>query len=71
MVIGDGAVAFRDVLERSGALIPDDDSDLHRVTAVNHCRLGLKMRASDPATVRPSYLRLPDAELSRRAAVKR
>jgi tRNA threonylcarbamoyladenosine biosynthesis protein TsaB len=71
MAIGDGAVAFRDVLERSGALIPDDDSDLHRVTAVNTCRLGLKMRAGDPETVRPCYLRLPDAELSRRAAIKR
>jgi tRNA threonylcarbamoyladenosine biosynthesis protein TsaB len=70
LVIGDGAIAFRDALERSGAVIPDDDSDLHRVTAVNHCRLGLHMRASDPETVRPQYLRLPDAELSRRAAAK-
>ena len=39
LAIGDGALAFRQVLERSGAVIPDDDSQLHRVTATNHCRL--------------------------------
>lgn len=70
LAIGDGAVAFRDVLVPSGALIPDDDAALNRVTAVNHCRLGLLARASDPDGVLPDYLRLPDAELSRRAAIK-
>ena len=66
LAIGDGAVAFREVLERSGALIPDDSSDLHRVTAVNHCRLGLLATPSDPDAVRPEYLRLPDAEIARK-----
>jgi tRNA threonylcarbamoyladenosine biosynthesis protein TsaB len=66
LAIGDGAVAFRHVLERSGALIPDDGSDLHRVTAVNHCRLGLLADPSDPDAVRPEYLRLPDAEIARK-----
>jgi tRNA threonylcarbamoyladenosine biosynthesis protein TsaB len=70
LAIGDGAIAFRDVLERSGALIPDDDSDLHRVTAINHCRLGLLARASDADGVRPDYLRLPDAELARRSTTE-
>ena len=70
LAVGDGAVAFRDVLVPSGALIPDDNAALHRVTAVNHCRLGLLASASEPDGVLPDYLRLPDAELSRRAATK-
>ena len=66
LAIGDGAVAFRGVLERSGALIPDNGSELHRVTAVNHCRLGLIADPGNPDSVRPEYLRLPDAELARK-----
>jgi tRNA threonylcarbamoyladenosine biosynthesis protein TsaB len=66
LAIGDGAVAFREVLERSGAFIPDDDSQLHRVTATNHCRLAEGMPASAPDEVRPDYLRAPDAEMARR-----
>jgi tRNA threonylcarbamoyladenosine biosynthesis protein TsaB len=66
LAIGDGAVAFRGVFERSGARIPDDGSDLHRVTAINHCRLGLLADPSDPGAVRPEYLRLPDAEIARK-----
>ena len=66
LAIGDGAIAFRGVLERSGAFIPDDDSQLHRVTATNHCRLAASLRASVPDEVRPDYLRAPDAEMARR-----
>jgi tRNA threonylcarbamoyladenosine biosynthesis protein TsaB len=66
LAIGDGAVAFRSVFERSGARIPDDASDLHRVTAVNHCRLGLLADPTEPDAVRPDYLRLPDAEIARK-----
>jgi tRNA threonylcarbamoyladenosine biosynthesis protein TsaB len=66
LALGDGAVAFRGVLERSGARIPGDGSDLHRVTAVNHCRLGLLADPSNPNAVRPEYLRLPDAEIARK-----
>ncbi|MGZ4185843.1 MAG: tRNA (adenosine(37)-N6)-threonylcarbamoyltransferase complex dimerization subunit type 1 TsaB [Solirubrobacteraceae bacterium] len=67
LAIGEGAVEFREVLERAGALIPDDQSAIHRVSAINHCRLALSMRASSPDQVLPEYLRLPDAEISRRA----
>lgn len=67
LAIGEGAIEFREVLERAGALIPDDLSAIHRVSAINHCRLALSMRASSPDQVRPEYLRLPDAEISRRA----
>ncbi len=66
LAIGDGAIAFREVLERSGAFIPEDDSQLHRVTATNHCRLARGLQASVPDEVRPDYLRAPDAEMARR-----
>ena len=66
LAIGDGAIAFREVLERSGAFIPDDDSQLHRLTATNHCKLAGGLRASVPDEVRPDYLRAPDAEMAHR-----
>jgi tRNA threonylcarbamoyladenosine biosynthesis protein TsaB len=68
LAVGEGAVKFRGALERSGASIPDDDSDLHKVTAINHCRLVRDRRGSAPDEIRPEYLRLPDAEISRRSA---
>jgi tRNA threonylcarbamoyladenosine biosynthesis protein TsaB len=67
LALGDGAVEFREVLERSGASIPEDDSQRHRVTAVNHCRLAGRLDVVDPDQVRPHYLRLPDAEIARRS----
>jgi tRNA threonylcarbamoyladenosine biosynthesis protein TsaB len=70
LAIGEGAVEFRQVLERSGAFVPADDSGLHRITAVNHCRIARDLEAADPDEVQPEYLRLPDAELARRAGGK-
>jgi tRNA threonylcarbamoyladenosine biosynthesis protein TsaB len=66
LAVGDGAIAFRDVLERVGSFIPEDDSPLHRVTAAHHCRLGGRLSATVPDEVRPDYLRAPDAEIARR-----
>ncbi len=71
LAVGEGAVEFRQVLERAGALVPGDESELHRVSAIAHCRLALGVRASSPDQVRPAYLRLPDAEINRRAAADR
>lgn len=68
LVMGDGALAFKAVLERSGAVIPEDDSELHRVSAINHCRLAGSQAPQDQDGIRPQYLRLPDAELTRRVA---
>jgi tRNA threonylcarbamoyladenosine biosynthesis protein TsaB len=65
LAIGEGAVEFRAVLERAGALIPADGSTLNRVTAVNHARLARTLAATGPNEIRPQYLRLPDAELTR------
>jgi hypothetical protein len=68
LAVGDGAIEFRSVLERSGAQIPKARSDLHRVTAINHCRLAVGLPESLPDQIVPDYLRLPDAEIARRTA---
>lgn len=70
LAIGDGAVEFRRVLELSGARVPPDSSDLHRVSALNHCRLAWGKAGGAPSDVGPDYLRLPDAEVARRSDTK-
>lgn len=70
LAVGDGAVEFRQVLERC-ARIPADSSRLHRVSAIQHCRLARGLPTADPDEVRPEYLRLPDAEITRRATRSR
>lgn len=67
LAVGEGAVAFRAILAPSGVEIPDDHAECHRVSAAAHCRLAWSLPARDPDDVHPSYIRLPDAELSRRA----
>jgi len=71
MAVGDGAVEFRRVLEREGFAIPEDGSDLHRVSAINHCRLAGACADTGSGEVLPEYLRLPDAELTRRGEARR
>jgi tRNA threonylcarbamoyladenosine biosynthesis protein TsaB len=66
LAVGDGAVEFRVQLERSGTRIPEDGADVHRVHAISHCELAKRIPAGAPEDVVPSYLRLPDAEISRR-----
>ncbi|HWE07943.1 MAG TPA: tRNA (adenosine(37)-N6)-threonylcarbamoyltransferase complex dimerization subunit type 1 TsaB [Solirubrobacteraceae bacterium] len=68
LAAGDGSVASRAALERSGARIPKDDSKRNRVSAIEHCRLALGLPPEPPDGVRPQYLRLPDAEINLRAA---
>jgi tRNA threonylcarbamoyladenosine biosynthesis protein TsaB len=68
LAVGDGAVEFRAVLERLGARIPERDSGRNRVSAVQHCRLAAELAPVAPDGVRPEYLRLPDAEITLRAA---
>jgi tRNA threonylcarbamoyladenosine biosynthesis protein TsaB len=67
LAIGEGAVEFRLVLERSGVFVPNDEAELHRVTAAGHCWIARQLSAADPAQITPQYLRLPDAEIARRA----
>jgi tRNA threonylcarbamoyladenosine biosynthesis protein TsaB len=62
--VGDGAVRYRNVIEGAGGLVPPDEDDAHVPWARHHAAL-----ASDfgPAElVEPLYLRVPDAEISRR-----
>ena len=68
LTVGDGAVEFTGVLERSGALVAEGHSGLHGVSAINHCRLAADRPPNPPDQVQPEYLRLPDAEIARRAA---
>jgi tRNA threonylcarbamoyladenosine biosynthesis protein TsaB len=62
---GDGALHFRPVLERVGALVFPDGSPHHRVSAREHCRLAVALTPGSVDSVLPAYLRLPDAELAR------
>lgn len=68
LAIGDGALRFRTQLEDARAAVPPQDSTLHRVSAINHCRLatGLPETATTPIEVEPAYLRAPDAEIADR-----
>jgi tRNA threonylcarbamoyladenosine biosynthesis protein TsaB len=60
MCVGDGAVRYREILERAGAEVPADDSELHIPRAVLHARLA---RDFGPAElVEPVYVRVPDAD---------
>jgi tRNA threonylcarbamoyl adenosine modification protein YeaZ len=68
LVVGDGAVEFRAALEQAGTRIPEPDSQLNRVSAVEHCRLACALRPEPPEGIQPEYLRLPDAEISLRTA---
>jgi tRNA threonylcarbamoyladenosine biosynthesis protein TsaB len=70
LALGEGAIEFRLQLERSGAVVPDDGAALHRVTAVGHCRIARHLPGADPDQISPEYLRLPDAEIARRAKGK-
>lgn len=67
LAVGDGALAFRAIVERAGVLVPDDRLELHRVTAVNHCRLARSLPPRHPDEVHPCYLRSPDAEPTRQS----
>ncbi len=61
VAVGDGAVRFRAELERAGAVIPADDSPLHRVSALQVCRIGATGEPADRDALLPDYRREPDA----------
>ena len=66
LAIGDGALRFKAQLEVAGAVLPPEDSSLHRISAINHCRLAAGLHATTPADVEPAYVRAPDAEIAYR-----
>ena len=59
--VGDGAVRFREELERAGAHVPPDDSPVHRVSALHVCRLGAAGEPAGRDALVPDYRREPDA----------
>ena len=63
LVVGDGAVRYRELFRAAGLAVPDDDDPRHvpaaRLLAANAAAAGL----SGP--LEPRYLRRPDAEESR------
>jgi tRNA threonylcarbamoyladenosine biosynthesis protein TsaB len=59
LAVGDGALRFRDVLERAGAVVPRSEDAVHRIGAAALCRLGAAGTAADH--VLPDYRREPDA----------
>ena len=62
LAVGDGAVRFREPLERAGAVIPADDAPQHRVSALQICRLGATGEPADRDALLPDYRREPDAK---------
>ena len=63
LVVGDGAVRYREVLSNLGH-IPDDASPLHRVTA-SGLVLSADLAPVPAVEVVPLYVREPDAEVRR------
>jgi tRNA threonylcarbamoyladenosine biosynthesis protein TsaB len=61
LAAGDGAVRFREQLERAGAVVPADRSPAHRVSALQVCRLGSAGDVAGLDAVVPDYRRAPDA----------
>ena len=59
--VGDGAVRFREEFERAGAHVPADDSPVHRVSALQVCRLGAAGEPAGRDALVPDYRRDPDA----------
>ncbi|MGH2863460.1 MAG: tRNA (adenosine(37)-N6)-threonylcarbamoyltransferase complex dimerization subunit type 1 TsaB [Solirubrobacteraceae bacterium] len=63
--VGDGALKFRELLEAAGVTVPHGESQLHRVSAREHCRLGALAQPSADGRIEPDYLRVPDAEVAK------
>jgi tRNA threonylcarbamoyladenosine biosynthesis protein TsaB len=63
LLVGDGAVRYREVLSGLGS-IPPDDSPLHRVTATGHV-LCADLTPVDLRDLVPTYVREPDAKVRR------
>lgn len=61
LAIGDGALRFRELLERGGVAVAPAESHLHHVSAAAICRLAV---GPSVTSATPDYLRLADAELA-------
>jgi tRNA threonylcarbamoyladenosine biosynthesis protein TsaB len=59
---GDGAVRFRAEIEALGATVPPAGDPVHRLSAERICELAATIEPAGPESIRPLYLRRPDAE---------
>jgi tRNA threonylcarbamoyladenosine biosynthesis protein TsaB len=66
LAVGDGALAFRAKLEPAAIAVPADGNPCHRVSAVAICRLAAASLPVARDALVPEYVRLPDAEETRR-----
>jgi tRNA threonylcarbamoyladenosine biosynthesis protein TsaB len=64
LAVGDGAVHFRDSLERAGATVLPDIDPAHRITAAAICRLARAARPVARDEVVPMYARPPDVDVA-------
>jgi len=62
-VAGPGAIRFRDELVRAGLEIEPAGSPVHKLGGSPFCELGLAAETVGPETLKPLYLRNPDAQL--------
>jgi tRNA threonylcarbamoyladenosine biosynthesis protein TsaB len=58
--VGDGALMYRQILERDGAIVPPPDDPRHKPHAIHHARLAAGFGPAE--TIVPIYVRLPDAK---------
>jgi tRNA threonylcarbamoyladenosine biosynthesis protein TsaB len=61
--VGDGAVLYREEIERRGGEVPPDGGDLHLPRARFHAELARGF--ASPDLVEPMYLRIPDVDRAR------
>jgi tRNA threonylcarbamoyladenosine biosynthesis protein TsaB len=64
LAVGDGAVRFAEELASAGAAVPPAGAPVHRLSAVQICRLGAGREPADRDALLPTYLREPDAKPS-------
>jgi tRNA threonylcarbamoyladenosine biosynthesis protein TsaB len=64
LAVGDGAVRFIHELASAGAVVPPAEAPVHRLNAVQICRLGEVREPVDRDALLPTYLREPDAKPS-------
>jgi tRNA threonylcarbamoyladenosine biosynthesis protein TsaB len=61
--VGDGAVRYREEIQRRGGEVPPDESELHLPRARFHAELAEGF--GQPDLVEPMYLRIPDVDRAR------
>ncbi len=64
IAVGDGALLFREQLERDGIEVPGEHDAVQRISGGAICRLALDAAPLATREVQPDYRRRPDAELA-------